>query len=338
MAEIEEIRIAVVCNTTQANNSIRSLRDEIHECTTAISGLTTAAGSCSTALDQLAEAQERLNEVNEEAETATADLTNAHEELEDAIGNIIKGFNAFKSASALLGIENEALNSTLDKLQAGLELVPQLTAITNGIGAVQTAFSAFGRILSGHPIFVLAAVITGITTAMVHMIDYSSNLLSGVDDLKEGHQDYVDTLQTQQDEQEFLIRKMKAQGDSQTDIIAANKEFTQQTLNDVRERVKAINAEIEVLKAQTSWYNFAKKKRLKELESQSKELTQLFEQTNEKLIQLDKDYEIAEIKENAEKEKTGKQMPKGKKKEKKNIKKICWKQIKNCTNNVQNNP
>lgn len=276
--------------------SIQSLRKELQSYRTAALNAEKGTEEYSTAIEKAAEIQRRLNEVQRDLRTSTLTLAQTFAQGTNAVRGLSAGFQAFQSLQTLIGGENEELTKTFVRLQAAMSLTQSLSQLTTGIKSASTAFRGLRNVLAGHPIFIFLTVISGITAGLYYLGNALADNDEKIKNLRESHQDFIDTLKIENEEQAFAIRLLRARGIDEEEILLIQRQQTKQRLNQIGTRIEALRLEYKQITENLKWYQKISpevRKYLKELESNWGELEEEYQKLSDKIFSLDEDIEVA---------------------------------------------
>lgn len=152
-------------NTTTVR-TLKDLQKEVKGYKDQLANLDRGTKEYNDTLARLAEQQGKINSINQDVQSSTQNLTQVWSNVAVAASGVAAGFGAVTAATALLGEENEDLVNTLVKVQAGLALTQQLSAVSKGIKAATTAFKAFNVTLSASTIGLIAVGVTALAAGI----------------------------------------------------------------------------------------------------------------------------------------------------------------------------
>ncbi|MCD8261776.1 MAG: hypothetical protein LUD15_10020 [Bacteroides sp.] len=270
--------------STSTLNTIGELEKAIKDYKQNLQNLKTGSEDYYKVLLALADAQSKLNTTTLHATASIQDLGGLLGDLAKTGDDVVAGLKSVNGIIGMLTGDTSKLSKAIAGLETGISMMKEFQTIANGVKAATTAFKMLNAAMNANPYLAAAAAILVLVTVIVYLGNEMAITTSGVKELEKEHETYLGTLETQWEEQELNIRKLKAVGAAQTEVIDAEREFTKQSIIETEKRIENINNEIKNLQARTSWYNFGNKKRLKELKRQQKELQQIVEDGNKRLL------------------------------------------------------
>lgn len=218
-----------------ANGGVKRLRAEINYFREELGRLTPGTEEYSQVLAEVANRTRDLNDLNLRVRTSAADLSQVLGNIVSVGGGVASGFSSVRAATALLGVESDALAQTLVKLQASIALVQGLKGL-EGLTKTIPALIAGVRGLTASTIALRSALIsTGIGALVVAVGVLAANFdkLTGAfqknrEELKRLNDEYS-FFKTQTDylrrESNVQIQIMRIQRASEEEIFAERRKL-----------------------------------------------------------------------------------------------------------------
>lgn len=159
-ATLKEVTTANVSESAKLRKEFKSLKDQL---------LTLEEGTdeYNQTLSRAAEISQQLQDVNEFVKASASDLGDHIENLSGVMGGLTGGIQAVQGAMNMMGVESEAVEQAIAKLQG-------LMAITQGLKAIEGAVDPFKRLTTaiklataGMSGFQKALISTGIGALVV---------------------------------------------------------------------------------------------------------------------------------------------------------------------------
>lgn len=211
--QVEEI-IAKI-NADPAKKSIRELRNESNKYRDALLNLKEGTEDYNTVLNAQVQAQGRITEINETLTASNANLAQTYTYLSRVVSGVVSGFNAVRSAGALLGVEGDALAETLIKIQAGFALTQALSRVTTGLRNANLAFKAFNATVASNPfgaaVIAITALVAGLAVLYRSLTDYTDK----IKELEKGYEDLTKARKKDNADLKDRISMLKAAGESE---------------------------------------------------------------------------------------------------------------------------
>ena len=145
----EQVKVVKI-DTSQAQTSVKDLRNELKELRSTMLSTEQGTEEYNEALRQSAEIQHTLKEQMEEINASAMDFGQIVGNCTQAVGGLVGGFQAATAVMNLFGAENEDVIKTLKTMQ-------QMMAITQALPAIDKGVKAFKR---------LSIAIKGASTAL----------------------------------------------------------------------------------------------------------------------------------------------------------------------------
>lgn len=130
-------------------SSYQKLRKEIKEYQGQVLAAEEGTEEWEEAMRKLAEAQFKMRDMNEKSRYSVADLGEQLTNLTGIASGVMSGFSALQGVTALLGKENENLQETMVKLQAGMAIVQGLKGMEGMIDKVKGMTTALQGATAG---------------------------------------------------------------------------------------------------------------------------------------------------------------------------------------------
>lgn len=282
MAEITEKAILII-DTDQPVKSIKDLRNNVKGYTDQIVKAKNAGENYDESLKNLVKSTKALNDVKLQARASAQNFTQTLSQLTTVGNGVVSGFNAITSATALWGGENEALEKTLVKLQAGLALTQQLKAVTSGIRAANTAFKALNATVSASPLFLIATIIAGVGLALAAFISSADAAKKSVDAIKKSFDDFNKSVVDSEAAIDRQINALRRLGLSEDRLLDIRRGNLNQLKKEAENRLADLNREISYYETNLSQVGLRSNKYYQELIRQRKEYNTQIGALNEKL-------------------------------------------------------
>jgi hypothetical protein len=184
--------------------------------------------------------------------------------------SIIGSFDLVEGGLKAIGVESEEVNSLMDTMQGAMMLTNGLNSVKEGVQAFNTlrtsvtsatvAQNALNAAQMANPIGLMvtavAALIAGITALVVVM----GKNREEEENLRKQYELTNKVIEDRVASQELEIQLMEARGDAQADILEKEKEYAELNVKTTKERITALEKELE----QTGALRGRKKKLLKE--------------------------------------------------------------------------
>lgn len=294
MAAVEKVEISTVV-TGDTPKTFRELRQSSKNLRDELATLTQGTQEYNDVLLKLRETESRINEINVTVAGTTANLTERISLATGALSGITAGFGAVTSAAALFGAQTDGLAETLVRVQAGLALTQQLQAFSTGIKTARVAMQAFTASLLANP---LVAFVAAIVAAGVTLIALGNNLAtakSGVDDLRSSNEAFNKTLARQNDELDFNIRLLAAQGVTAEEQSLLRRRELREQISAREQLIDTYSEEIHQLESTFKPWFSGQRKRLKALYELRDEQASLIEEQYAQQSQLNNDFTVLEV-------------------------------------------
>ena len=162
---IENISIEIKSNAEEQVNPLKALRKEMNQLKGELLQLEVGTEAYNEKALQLANATKQLKDINEEARFAAADLGDQLATANRIATGLASGFSAVQGAAALFGVEGEALQKTMVKLQAGIALVQGLQGMEGLMRDLEIAKIQFRGAITGVKGFI--AGLSGMKKALI---------------------------------------------------------------------------------------------------------------------------------------------------------------------------
>lgn len=152
-------------DTGDGAKSLRSLKQEFKDTQKELDGLTVGSENYISTLKKLGKVKDEIGDLNDEINAFKP------EGKVQAFGNVVSGlasgFQAATGAAALFGGENKEIEKTLLKVQA----VMAFTEGIKGLVSLGDGFKVLSNVIKSNPIFLIAAIIIAIGSAMYALKD-----------------------------------------------------------------------------------------------------------------------------------------------------------------------
>lgn len=161
----ENIRV-VKLDTKPAQESLQDLRKELKETRNVMLNAEEGTEEYNKALVRAAEIQHTLKEQMEEVNASAMDFGQITGNIVKATGGMVAGLQAVKASMNLLGVENEDVIKSLQKMQNLMSITQALPSIDNGIKAFKRLGLALKAAIASANGLKTALISTGIGAAV----------------------------------------------------------------------------------------------------------------------------------------------------------------------------
>lgn len=251
VSEIKRNQQELTSVQAASSNGLRALRTEINNLRGELVNLQPGTEEYNNVLQRLAESQDKLSAVTITARNTTTDLSRTLGNVARVGAGVAAGFSALNATASLLGIENEDLQKTFVKLQAGMALVQGLQGIaglTNSIPALVAGLKSlrvvtlqWNAALLLNPITLIILGVAALAAGVVYLTGIFRSNRKELTDLNDSYNELNRTLETANQSREVLVRVMQAEGRTEEEII----EFKRQSIQASIDKTKALIAEYE---------------------------------------------------------------------------------------------
>lgn len=252
---------------TVGSDEFKSKLDELSDAQTKLkdvvrSGSEAMAGSYDAIVNEMAKLKKEWRATADEAERAQLgdrikELNDSLKNMDKSIGNYqrnvgnyssafegvtmkIEGFNngarsiigtfdLIEGGLKAMGVESEAVNGMMDKMQGLMIMTNGLNSIKEGIGVFTTLKTSLtvatgaqwnlNAAMSANPIGAVVAVVAALVAGLTALVGWMNKASDSADSLKEKNDALNESLSKQNEEMEYNLRLMKARGESELNIL-----------------------------------------------------------------------------------------------------------------------
>ena len=162
----ENVRVVKI-DTNAAQTSVKELRQQLKELKDTMLSCEKGTEEYNAALTQAANISHTLKEQTEELNASAMDFGQITGNLVKATGGLVAGFQAAKASMKLMGLENEDVLKSLEKMQNLMSITQALPSIDNGVKAFKRLGLAIKGAMAGMNGLKAALISTGIGAAVV---------------------------------------------------------------------------------------------------------------------------------------------------------------------------
>lgn len=126
-------------DTAPAQKSIKELRKELNEYKNQMANLDADSDAFKSVALQAGEVKHQIDEINESVKGASSDLGDMIGNATNVAAGLVGAFQAVQGGLQAMGIESEAVNETIAKMQG-------LMAMTEGLAAIDDGIKSFGKL------------------------------------------------------------------------------------------------------------------------------------------------------------------------------------------------
>lgn len=207
----ENVRVITV-DTGVAQTSVKELRNELKKLKDTLLSTEKGTEEYNEALQKAADISHTLKEQTEELNASAMDFGQITGNLVKATGGLVAGLQAVKASMNLLGIENEDVIKSLEKMQNLMALTQALPSIDNGIKAFKRLGLALKSAVASANGLKAAFITTGIGAAIVAVGLLAANWDKVSDALKKWgvlHEDTQKKLEERRKKIEEISEELK---------------------------------------------------------------------------------------------------------------------------------
>lgn len=306
---METIDIQIKSNAPEVTKETTSLRQQVKELRKEMEACEVGSDEYNDALVRLAQTTHDLREQQEMVKNSAGDLGTVFGNLQNVSSGVVSGFSAVNAITTLVGANNENLQKTMVKLQAGMALVQGMkgmegmgkkmkalitsvkslitttkaqTTANTGLAASETAVGVGAKVASVALKGLKAALIsTGIGAIVVlvgELVNGLSKLVSWIgsamgttNEYKDANEKLNKAFEDQNDHLDNEIKLMTASGASQKEIIAEKQRLIAAQKAETLATLNNAKARLQSLKADSAWTRFwhGENKVIKELEEET---------------------------------------------------------------------
>lgn len=274
-------------DTTRAVKSVKELRENIKVYRDKVVAAGKDSEKYREALKKLAESQSQLNKINRDVRASTLNLTDAWGQAANVLGGLVSGFNAFKSVTTLLGVENDKLAETFVKLQAGMNLVQSLTSVSKGfkslqtlLPSVRTAFAALNATMAANPVLAIVAGIAALIAIGATLITWLKNAKADTEGFNQALRDNEAQISNLEFAYNAEYRSLKRNGASKSELIVLEQKYTVA----MRASAQAALAKMDALGKLTKEQKKTRDELVKTIKDYDKTIQDLFDEHRETLL------------------------------------------------------
>ena len=237
----------------------------------------------------------KINEINDQLKTMDASVG----VYSRNVGNYQGAFEeAFKNVLGELGNVDGALGTVAKTTTSLIPVIKKATtAATTGLKGVKAALASTGIGLLIVALGLLVENWDKVTEAISRFIPGMKTANEETKAQVQANNDLIESNKTNNEEIDFQVRLMQAQGKSTLEILAYKKAETEALLANTEAQIGETNAKIESLKAHSAWHRFwhGENKQIKQLEESLKALTAEQESLSKAITRVNQDIQIEEI-------------------------------------------
>jgi hypothetical protein len=258
MAEKKVIELEVKTNTASLKAQLREAQQEVQSLSDKF-GITSkeateAAKKAAQLKDAIGDAKALTDAFNPDAKF------NA---LSTSISGVLNGFQAFEGALGLVGVEGEAVQKTLLKVQSAMALSEGI----NGIMEAKDSFVNLGNVIKTNLIAAFSSLKTAIITTgigalviaiglllpkILEWADYTGRAQRKQDELNESLENHQKALRKDREELQrdldFKIRLAQAEGKSGSELLKLKESNANKTNAQIYKEIEAARARLKVLR------------------------------------------------------------------------------------------
>lgn len=170
----ENVRVITV-DTGVAQTSVKELRNQLKQLKDTLLSTEKGTEEYNEALQQAADIQHTLKEQTEELNASAMDFGQITGNLVKATGGLVAGLQAVKASMNLLGVENEDVIKSMEKMQNLMALTQALPSIDNGVKAFKRLGLAIKSAASATGALGKALMVSGIGLAVTLVASLAAN-------------------------------------------------------------------------------------------------------------------------------------------------------------------
>lgn len=134
----ETIKVVEI-NTDPAKKSIKDLRKELLELKNQMANLEEGGDEFLEIANKAGELKHQLDEINESVKGASADFGDMVGNISNVAAGLVGAFNAVAGGLQAMGVESEAIDETIKRMQG-------LMAVVQGLGSIDTAIKSLDKL------------------------------------------------------------------------------------------------------------------------------------------------------------------------------------------------
>lgn len=237
----------------------------------------------------------KINEINDQLKTMDASVG----VYSRNVGNYQSAFEeAFKNVLGELGNVDGALGTVAKTTTSLIPVIKKATtAATTGLKGVKAALASTGIGLLIVALGLLVENWDKVTEAISRFIPGMKKANEETKAQVQANNELIESNKANNEEIDFQVRLMQAQGKSTLEILAYKKAETEALLANTEAQIGETTAKIESLKAHSAWHRFwhGENKQIKQLEESLKALTAEQESLSKAITRVNQDIQIEEI-------------------------------------------
>jgi len=258
MAEKKVIELEVKTNAASLKAQLREAQNEVQALSDKF-GITSKEAT--EAAKKAAQLKDAIGDAKALTEAFNPDAKfNA---LSTSISGVLNGFQAFEGALGLVGVEGEAVQKTLLKVQSAMALSEGI----NGIMAAKDSFVNLGNVIKTNLIAAFSSLKTAIITTgigalviaiglllpkILEWADYTGRAQRKQDELNESLENHQKALRKDREELQkdldFKIRLAQAEGKSGSELLKLKESNSNKTNAQIYKEIEAARARLKVLR------------------------------------------------------------------------------------------
>jgi len=258
MAEKKVIELEVKTNTASLKAQLREAQNEVQ-------ALSDKFGITSKEATEAAKKAAQLKDAIGDAKALT-DAFNPDAKfnaLSTSISGVLNGFQAFEGALGLVGVEGEAVQKTLLKVQSAMALSEGI----NGIMAAKDSFVNLGNVIKTSLVSAFSSLKTAIITTgigalviaiglllpkILEWADFTGRAKKKQDELNTSLEDHQKALRKDREELkkdlDFKIRLAEAEGKSGSELLKLKESNANKTNAQIYKEIESARARLKVLR------------------------------------------------------------------------------------------
>lgn len=237
----EDIKIAVVTDTGSSGKSLKDLKDSVKSTRTELEQLTIGTEDYRKKSIELTKVSKELRSAQLQLKTVTTDTASILSSVTRSAAGLTGGFNALQGTLSMLTNGSEELNESFGKVATGISIVQGLTALAPGIKSLTTVFKLLNTTMLANPAVLIAVGIIGLGAVLMSFTSKTKDATDATDMHTKAQQEFSVSLAKANDEFEYYIRLLKAQG-------ATTKEIAELRVKTAKDELAASNERIESIK------------------------------------------------------------------------------------------
>ena len=289
-------------DTSKSTKSIKDLRQEIKDLRDQLLNLDKGTKEYNDTLVELADKTHDLKDAQEEIKRTTTDFGDRLSNIRGTITGVAGGFQAMIGTLSLLGVNLGDDVKMLKLLQSAMAITQGVAAIDAGVKsfkALTISIKASTAAMSGLKKALLSsgigAIILLVGTLASGLLDMGDKAEDAVGKAQRKFDGFKTTLMQTDRELQRVLKRMKAEGASDKSVFDKEKEG----LEAVKKGWNDMAMEIwkQQLKIRNKGWKYVEEHQdqLDELEKQRQEALRMVEETDEKLLDLQSDYENSSL-------------------------------------------